>query len=713
MKKSSFILTIVAIVLSSCHAVIDTDVVKPDTLVMSVFDFDENIPQTKVSYGDNLNSAYFGTGDSFGLFIFADNGSIAGKNVKINCTGQDGDGKNIWAKDQSSYPDKTLSDVLDLGTKYFAYYPYDAAFDAVDDISGISSKVNTIKATTPSDQSTCYKSTDFLMVSNLSGYSFGTVTRAGYNISMNFTHAKSMLRLSFPKGSLKYEYRYKGSDFTPYLAKSTDTEDIYQYIISPDDKIDISIRYIHDKKLYEFTYLYDKPWRVTSVANTCYSFVNSDYMPSHQELIDALGYPLMVDLGLPSHTLWATIDLRTDESLYKALKKYEKEEIQKVSGDLFAWGETTPREDFSTARTGPDLDYRRNIIGTEYDAARALWGESWQLPSVIDINELYLYCTFERTAENANVFKITGPNDKYIYMYGYGYKTTGNVITDSGNIYSHIGEALYTNGNSKAELPTTVYVNYARETDKNLSLLSTTANNQKFRPSIINPSFGLVIRPVYKEPVDIRESSNIPDSIAIDMGLPSRTKWAPFNIGVENLLFNGGSISKPADMEWLSKLAGDFFAWGETSPKNYFNSAEWSYDGSKAEGTNISGTQYDAAKELWGNGWVMPSQADFKELKDNCNTEWINLGPNSYPYYKLTSKKNQNVLILPVTGQLIDTKWDSYENLNAMLWHSTMAADKKAHWLNFDKTGVRYFTGKSLNGWKGLNIRPVIHNQNP
>lgn len=689
---------------------------------MSVLDFAENSSQTKVSYSENLNSSYFESGDSFGLFIFADNGSIAGKNVKINCTGNDGQGNNSWAKDLSSYPDKTLSDVLDLGTKYLAYYPYDAAFDAVADTSGIRTKVNTIKATTPSDQSSCYKNSDFLIVSNLGGYSFGTVTRAGSKISMNFTHAKSMLRLILPAGSLKYEYRYKGSDFTPYLAKSSTTEDVYQYIISPGDNIDISIRYIHDKKLYEFAYHYNMPWRVTSVANTCYSFVNGEYMPSHQELIDALGYPLMVDLGLPSHTLWATIDLRTDESLYKAHKNYEKEEIQKVAGDLFAWGETSPREDFSTARTGPDLDYRMNIIGTQYDAARALWGNNWQLPSVIDINELYLYCTFEKTAEDANVYKITGPSGKYIYMYGYGYKKTDNSIKGQGEIFSHIGEALYVmnNSSSSGEKPSTVFVNHAKTTADNRSFLSNVNNNHKFRPDVIDPSYGMVIRPVYKVKVDIRDSGGVREDIAVDMGLPSGTKWAPFNLGVDNLVFNACSVEVAADMEWLSKLQGEYYAYGETSTKPFFSSEKWTYSGSKASGTDISGTVYDAAKANWGNGWVMPTTADYLELFTNSNVYKTKLTfqGNEYPHYYLVSKKNGNILRFPVTGQLArdnsdnkNYKWDSYGTMNTMAWMSLMKDSKKAVWLNVDNGSNTRYEDKPnwvLDGWKGLNIRPVL-----
>ena len=89
----------------------------------------------------------------------------------------------------------------------------------------------------------------------------------------------------------------------------------------------------------------------------------------------------------------------------------------------------------------------------------------------------------------------------------------------------------------------------------------------------------------------------------IDLDLPSGTKWACCNVGAQ----------KPEDY-------GGYFAWGETEEKSTYNYG--SYDTCHDIGTDIAGTQYDAATVNWGSPWVMPSLDQVKELLDNCTSEW-------------------------------------------------------------------------------------------
>ncbi len=98
---------------------------------------------------------------------------------------------------------------------------------------------------------------------------------------------------------------------------------------------------------------------------------------------------------------------------------------------------------------------------------------------------------------------------------------------------------------------------------------------------------------------------------AIDLGLPSGTKWACCNVGASTPEGYGG-----------------YYAWGETEEKDYYSLSTYiHYDDSSSTyhdlGSDIAGTQYDVAHVKWGGSWVMPSKDQNQELIENCNYEWI------------------------------------------------------------------------------------------
>ncbi|MDD5997793.1 MAG: hypothetical protein PUC42_12910 [Bacteroidales bacterium] len=112
----------------------------------------------------------------------------------------------------------------------------------------------------------------------------------------------------------------------------------------------------------------------------------------------------------------------------------------------------------------------------------------------------------------------------------------------------------------------------------------------------------------------------------VDLGLPSGTLWASYDIGAQEV---GGF--------------GDLFMWGETVPKD--SKTEWSDDDHK----HISNENYvkycerdkklvldpedDAATSLWGNEWKIPSYTDWRELMKYCELKLkgesiVFVGPN-------------------------------------------------------------------------------------
>jgi Leucine-rich repeat (LRR) protein len=121
----------------------------------------------------------------------------------------------------------------------------------------------------------------------------------------------------------------------------------------------------------------------------------------------------------------------------------------------------------------------------------------------------------------------------------------------------------------------------------------------------------------------------------IDLGLPSGTKWACCNVGA----------SKPED-------CGDYFAWGETEKKDYYDWSTYIHcDGSWETchdiGKDIAGTQYDAATANWGSPWVMPSLDQVKELFDNCTKEWTT---ENGVYGRRFTASNGASIFLPIAG---------------------------------------------------------------
>ena len=122
---------------------------------------------------------------------------------------------------------------------------------------------------------------------------------------------------------------------------------------------------------------------------------------------------------------------------------------------------------------------------------------------------------------------------------------------------------------------------------------------------------------------------------AIDLGLPSGTKWSCCNMG-----------------STVPEGSGGYYAWGETEEKETYNWSTYTLcEGTQSTckdiGSNIRGTGYDVVRKDWGNAWLMPSQDQIKELFNNCTSEWTEV--NGIMGCKLTAS-NGGSIFLPATG---------------------------------------------------------------
>ncbi len=127
-----------------------------------------------------------------------------------------------------------------------------------------------------------------------------------------------------------------------------------------------------------------------------------------------------VDLGLPSGTLWATVNVGANKP--------------EGYGDYFSWGETETKDNF----TWDTYKYKTEGVFTKYnstdgktvldaddDAARASWGGRWQMPTREQLNELKSECYFTQTKNYYGTgvggyifYKAKDEYDKSSYSYG-------------------------------------------------------------------------------------------------------------------------------------------------------------------------------------------------------------------------------------------------------------------------------------------------------
>ena len=116
----------------------------------------------------------------------------------------------------------------------------------------------------------------------------------------------------------------------------------------------------------------------------------------------------MVDLNLPSGTLWADRNIGAN--------------CPAAAGNYYAWGETKTKNDYSSKKYTFTTIYW-NISGTPYDAATMNWGGGCKMPDSAQIEEL---CDTKYTIHKKD--SLRDKNGKQIKGYRIISKTNGNSI---------------------------------------------------------------------------------------------------------------------------------------------------------------------------------------------------------------------------------------------------------------------------------------------
>ncbi|MGN1220889.1 MAG: fimbrillin family protein [Candidatus Cryptobacteroides sp.] len=381
---------------------------------------------TKVTYSGNIGEhTEFETGDCFGLFVVDADDVVKVSNVKVYCSGLDNEGKSVWSifKDGSSagntsnYP---ISDFLGRGSHYFAYFPYDESLSSITTVGQIKSIVSGFCSSIPSDQSASLADYDLLVASNIADYEYGKVTVEGKAVSLEFAHPLAMLRFCIPAGSTKYEYRFSGADFTPYLCSSTGGLDEYKYLFNPGEVLDISIKYLLDNKLYKIETGHLKElFPIATQAGHCYNL---------DENAPKVAYSAAVDMG--TSVMWCSFNLGAEDN-----PEATAENVCYMIGTIVMWGTNTAPGSYGSAaytkynealpegcrpsELSPGFDFSGNPL---YDAATNLWRGKWRTPTSAEWQELINKCDREVVKDSdtgATVIKFTSKTTKNVIRLRY------------------------------------------------------------------------------------------------------------------------------------------------------------------------------------------------------------------------------------------------------------------------------------------------------
>ena len=193
-----------------------------------------------------------------------------------------------------------------------------------------------------------------------------------------------------------------------------------------------------------------------------------------------------------------------------------------------------------------------------------------------------------------------------------------------------------------------------------------------------------------REPVEFdltRKDDYMP--VAVDLGLPSGTKWADRNVGAK-------SAEEP----------GLFFSWGNVEGVEVGKACDFDEEAyADTDGAKMGGdldAAHDAATVNIGAPWRMPTCEEFKELYDNCC--WVWTTENGYYGVRFTSKINGKSIFFSAAGYGFGSSWND-RGSNGNYWSASFYSARYARFLFFYSGGV--YPQHYGNRYNGFAVRAV------
>ena len=214
------------------------------------------------------------------------------------------------------------------------------------------------------------------------------------------------------------------------------------------------------------------------------------------------------------------------------------------------------------------------------------------------------------------------------------------------------------------------------------------------------------------------KESTIPSG-AVDLGIVmTRTDGTNYKLyWAKSNLSESGLCAKPEDY-------GDYFAWGETVPKEYYSLTTYKFSTGGDRYDNVKFSKYntsssrgtvdnktvlessdDVASIKLGGKWRMPTDAEWTELLTKCTWTWVKNYNGSGIDGRLVTASNGNSIFLPAAGSRDDSGL-YYDGCYGYYWSSSLYTDFPfdAWYVFFNYVDVgRGNIGRYL----GISVRPV------
>ena len=205
----------------------------------------------------------------------------------------------------------------------------------------------------------------------------------------------------------------------------------------------------------------------------------------------------------------------------------------------------------------------------------------------------------------------------------------------------------------------------------------------------------------------------------VDLGLPSGTLWAKYNLGV-----NSKKLDKAKD--WY----GDYYAFGELETKSDYNIDDYKwYDKNKGKFEMLK-YNYMAELELdddianqIDSKYKIPNKEQFKELLQYTSHQFVQNYNKIYGLNGVVFKSNNAELFLPAAGHYCNEQlcakgyygvyWTQNSGNPGNAWNLFFSGNPKDTFMAIEKYYKENRIELSLGDrWQGLTIRPVLNYEN-
>ena len=192
---------------------------------------------------------------------------------------------------------------------------------------------------------------------------------------------------------------------------------------------------------------------------------------------------------------------------------------------------------------------------------------------------------------------------------------------------------------------------------------------------------------------------------AIDLGLPSGVRWSPINLGVESSNCMADTYMDASEIAAVINKLGKRLAWGELFEKDSYTLSTYIDDSWNIMPSDITETVYDAAKQLWGGHWSMPSAADINELIANTKE----VSRETIHSDEINKDINKITLRSKINGKEITFLTTGYMNGSSIVNHTYL------YYMSANRTSAGYYASlysptQTSNIYRpfGCCIRPVL-----